>query len=72
MSGYEIGLAGLQVAQKAIQIIGNNIANAATEGYHRQEAVISPIPGNSLSTLATGQGAIVTDVRRLVDELLEQ
>lgn len=72
MAGYEIGLAGLQVAQKAIQIIGNNIANAATEGYHRQEAVISPIPGNSLSTLATGQGAEVIDIRRLVDELLEQ
>ncbi|MHC4554620.1 MAG: flagellar basal body protein, partial [Planctomycetota bacterium] len=32
MAGYEIGISGLHAAQKALDIIGNNIANAATEG----------------------------------------
>ncbi|MHC5083166.1 MAG: flagellar basal body protein [Planctomycetota bacterium] len=37
MAGYEIGLSGMHAAQKALDIIGNNIANAATDGYHLQE-----------------------------------
>ncbi|MHC4595816.1 MAG: flagellar basal body protein [Planctomycetota bacterium] len=35
-------MSGLSAAQKAFDIIGNNIANAATDGYHRQRLNLSP------------------------------
>ncbi len=72
MSEYSIGLSGLEVAQRAIQIIGNNIANASTEGYHRQEPVISPIQGTLASGLYIGRGAEISEVRRMMDALLER
>lgn len=71
MSDIGIGLSGLQVAQRAIEIIGNNIANAGTEGYHRQEVVIAPIPGSTVGGLTVGGGAEVIDIRRVMNLLLD-
>ncbi|MCQ9372145.1 flagellar basal body protein, partial [Corynebacterium sp. 35RC1] len=34
-----IGASGLRVADINLQVTGNNIANASTPGYSRQEAV---------------------------------
>lgn len=62
----------MTAAQRAFDIIGNNIANAATEGYHRQEIKLSPtfaqLPGqdNFLG------GVNVDGVSRIIDTLLEQ
>jgi len=42
MDSFGIGLSGLSAAQKAFEIIGNNIANAATDGYHRQNINLTP------------------------------
>ncbi|MHC4734590.1 MAG: flagellar basal body protein [Planctomycetota bacterium] len=42
MDSFSIGLSGLDAAQKALDTIGNNIANAATEGYHRQRINLTP------------------------------
>ena len=42
MSNYYIGLSALDVAQRAIDLIGANIANASTKGYHRQELMTAP------------------------------
>jgi flagellar hook-associated protein 1 FlgK len=72
MSNYAVGLTGLEVARKAIQVIGNNIANAATEGYHRQAPVITPLAGGITSATQIGRGAEVSDVRRMIDLLLER
>jgi len=71
MSGYTIGISGLQVAQQAIELIGNNLANAGTEGYHRQELSISPVQVDSASGEVAMSGPRVTGVRRLMDSLLE-
>lgn len=71
MHGHSIAISGLDAAQKALQVIGNNLANAATEGYHRQEAIIEPVPGDPRAALRIGYGAEVTGVRRVCDELLE-
>jgi len=71
MSNLTIGLSGLVVAQRAIDIAGTNIANAGTEGYHRQTPVISPVSMDSLTTKSIG-GAEVTEVRRAMDSLLER
>lgn len=72
MSDLTIGLSGLRVAQRAIEVIGNNIANAATEGYHRQEVAIAPLPGIASSGLNIGNGAEVVEVRRMINLLLDR
>jgi len=71
MSGQEIAISGLNVARQALQIIGNNIANAATEGYHRQEPIITPIMADPNAVMAIGLGAEVSDIRRTGNALLE-
>ncbi|OQY07129.1 MAG: flagellar hook-associated protein FlgK [Planctomycetales bacterium 4572_13] len=71
MAGYEIGISGLHVAQKALDIIGNNIANAATEGYHRQEIDLRPADEVYTNGQMVGQGVESAGVRRLVDQILE-
>ena len=71
MSNLTIGLSGLIVAQRAIDIAGTNIANASTEGYHRQTPVISPISTDSPNSPSIG-GAEITEVRRAMDGLLER
>ena len=40
MSNFSIGLSGIDAAKKALDIVGNNMANAATEGYHRQQGTV--------------------------------
>jgi len=61
----------LHAAQAGIQVAANNIANAATPGYSRQVAHLSPIRGVSIGNGGTiGRGVIVQDVRRQVNEAL--
>jgi flagellar hook-associated protein 1 FlgK len=66
---FTIGISGLRVAQQAIDLIGTNISNAATEGYHRQDLRLAPVDYGTASS--SRAGVRVVDVRRYVDELLE-
>jgi len=70
MSNFSIGLSGLEVAQRAMELIGTNLANAGTEGYHKQEAIISPLSLYTCNGVSIG-GAEITEVRRAVSDLLE-
>ncbi len=72
MSNYSIGISGLGAAQKALDIIGNNIANAATEGYHRQRIELTPAYSTQVGNILLGGGVNVTGVSRVIDSLLEQ
>lgn len=71
MGGYDIGLSGIQAAQNALDIIGNNIANAATEGYHRQEVDLRPTDEVYINGILIGQGVEFEGINRLIDKLLE-
>ncbi len=71
MSGYEIGISGIQAAQKALAIIGNNLANAATEGYHRQELNLVPAAEAYTHGVMVGQGVRDAGVIRRIDTALE-
>ncbi len=58
LQGLQTALSGLLADQQAMDVAGHNIANANTEGYSRQVAVLetnSAIPVPALSAL-TGQG----------------
>jgi flagellar hook-associated protein FlgK len=70
MANFDIGLSGLSVAQQALEIVGTNLANAGTAGYHRQEVNIAPVILSSESG-AVG-GAKVSSVTRTGDPLVDK
>jgi flagellar hook-associated protein FlgK len=70
MIDLSIGLSGLKVAQRAMETIGNNVANASTPGFHRQELRISSVP-SSYTDNDVGGGSEITEVIRQIDRLLE-
>ena len=72
MSDYYIGLSGLAAAQRAFSIIGNNIANAATEGYHRQRLDLSPAFSQHPGETSFIGGVNIEGVTAMIDTLLEQ
>jgi flagellar hook-associated protein 1 len=60
-------LSGLNVSQTAMGVLSNNIANANTEGYSRQVAVLSP-----QVTGSQGAGVRVEEIVRKIDEYLNR
>lgn len=72
MSGYEIGISGIRTAQRSMDIIGNNIANAATEGYHRQDINLRPFSESFTDGQMIGQGVDFVGVIRRVNAAIEE
>lgn len=72
MASFEIGLSGLAAAQSAFDIIGNNIANAATPGYHRQRLELSSAFSSMGGSSSFVGGVNVEGATRMIDTLLEQ
>lgn len=71
-SSLLIGQSALSASQVALQVTGNNIANAATPGYHRQRVGMVPIQGQSIGPgLFTGRGTAIDDIRRVLDPALQ-
>lgn len=66
----DIALSGLRVAQRAIELAGTNIANASTDGYHRQDLVIAPDASSKVMGVPVG-GSQVIGYDRSIDMLLE-
>lgn len=72
MDSFSIGISGLEAAQKAFDIIGNNVANAATDGYHRQRIELRPAYSSQVGSVLLGGGVDIVGVTRLIDGFLEQ
>ena len=71
MHDFGIALSGLRAAQTALDVVGNNVANAATEGYHRQRVELAPLDSVPIGNVEVGAGVSVAGVTRLIDGLLE-
>lgn len=71
MQAYSIAMSGLAAAQQALAVVGNNIANAATEGYHRQRLELAPAYASQVGATLVGGGVDVVGVTQLMDWLLE-
>ena len=71
MSSFSIGISGLQAAQTSLELIGTNVANASTPGYHMQEGVLTPVATDTQGT-SVGGGVTMSDVQRVIDHLVEQ
>jgi len=56
----------------ALQVVGQNIANANTPGYIREEVVLSPAPTQRLGGLLLGLGVRVDAVVQKIDLFLEE
>jgi flagellar hook-associated protein 1 FlgK len=69
-----IAYTGLNAHQKRMNIIGENIANVNTEGYHRQRVELSPIDTMARGLVAgvarISGGVEINDIARLRDKTL--
>lgn len=67
-----IGLTGILGHQSALNTTGNNITNANTPGYSRQEVQFETQAGRNTGAGYIGSGIQITDIRRLANEFLTQ
>ncbi|MGE5398727.1 MAG: flagellar hook-associated protein FlgK [Chitinophagales bacterium] len=73
----ELGKRAVLANQYALDVTGHNVANANTEGYTRQEAVLkttSPFSAPQMYHVSLGQfgtGVEVTEIRRLRDNFYD-
>lgn len=62
----------LRANQIALQVVGQNIANANTPGYIREEVILSPAPTQRMGKLLLGLGVDVDAVVQKIDHFLEE
>ena len=67
----EITKRGLQASRMAMDVIGNNIANASTPGYSQQRLDVSSA-GYQSGGLSIGLGVNIQDIQRLHDNIIDQ
>src|SRR5579862_7685128 len=56
LQGLQTALSGLLASQEALDVTGQNIANAQTPGYTRQTAVLSTNPSMKIAALSPNDG----------------
>ncbi|MFH1265839.1 MAG: flagellar basal body protein, partial [Planctomycetota bacterium] len=61
----------LRADQIAMQVIGQNISNANTPGYIREETILTPGPTQNVGRLLMGSGVRVDAVVQKIDLFLE-
>ncbi len=68
----QIGRSAILTSQAAISVAGNNMANAATPGYHRQIANLSPSRPEGIGrNQFVGTGVSLVSVNRAIDFALQ-
>ncbi|AZE95772.1 Flagellar hook-associated protein FlgK [Pseudomonas orientalis] len=71
MSLLSIGMSGLNAAQGSLSVLSNNIANANTSGYSRQQTTQNANANNPYGGVYIGSGTTLADVRRVYNEFLD-
>ncbi|MDY7107795.1 MAG: flagellar hook-associated protein FlgK [Planctomycetota bacterium] len=67
-----VGRSALAASQSALQVAGNNMANAATEGFHRRSVHLSPIRGDVIGrNQFVGRGVQLVSIHREIDTALQ-
>jgi flagellar hook-associated protein 1 FlgK len=62
----------LRANEIALQVVGQNIANANTPGYLREEVHLTPGPTQQMGSLLLGTGVLVDSVTQVIDKFLQQ
>ncbi len=69
---FNIGVSGLRAQQSALNVVGQNITNAGTEGYTRQRVqLISQVPSSS-GGMIQAAGVQVAGVEQVADAYIDQ
>ncbi len=71
MKAFDIGLSALRAQQLTLSVQGNNLANSATPGYHRQVADLASRAPLQNDRFSIGAGVDVKGVRRLQATAIE-
>ncbi len=71
-SALQVSSNALRVNQLGLQVVSNNIANANTPGYIRQELIQATGPGYKVGSAIVGQGVRAVGVQQRVDDFLLQ
>ena len=66
------GLSALQASQAALATVSNNIANANTDGYHRQQVHFASRAPLQIGNDLVGRGVDVSRINQVRDGVLEQ
>lgn len=69
---FEISKSGLLTHSKSIEVAGQNISNASTPGYTRQDAFLEPQAYYNRKGENTGLGVNVVEIRRIRSELIDK
>lgn len=64
------GISGLNAAQNMLNVISNNISNAHTPGYNRQQQVLSQANGTKYGFGFVGNGVSVSSVNRTYNDFV--
>lgn len=77
MSSLYVGVSGLQVSQRGLTATGHNLTNVETEGYVRQQTVLSDwsyinVGNNPIAPMMVGQGATVAAINQVRDMFLDK
>ncbi|MEX2185516.1 MAG: flagellar hook-associated protein FlgK [Pirellulales bacterium] len=71
-SALQLGNNALQAQQIGLQVTGQNIANANTPGYIREDVVFTPAPTQRIGGLLLGLGVEVTAIIQKIDKFVEE
>ena len=71
MASFSTGLSAITSSERLLRIVGQNIANAGTPGYHRQVGRLRTRAGHQVGSVTIGSGVDVEYVHRLRDRLAE-
>ena len=71
MSLLNIGMSGLNASQVSLATVGNNIANANTAGYSRQQTIQGSNSSHLSGGVFIGSGTTLADVRRVYNAYLD-
>ena len=68
---FGIGLSAIRASQYAIDSVSHNVANAGTEGYHRQEVIFQSTYSTETTSRFNGNGVEIGELRRYRDLIAE-
>ncbi len=71
-STIQIASNSLQVQQIGLQVAGQNIANASTPGYSREELQLEAGPSQRVGNLLLGTGVRIQTIKQDVDQFLNE
>ncbi|MDX1837091.1 flagellar hook-associated protein FlgK [Legionella taurinensis] len=69
---FGIATSGLNAFQRALDVVGTNIANVKNPNYTRQTVLFGQLPSQRFAGSYIGSGVVITDIQRHADRFANQ